>query len=186
MAQVHPQMPITCPCEGAAEGGQIHILEGATEHDLLPRSDLGWTAVFQSAARGNHLDAVQWAYRSGIHVWTRPDQPRQLDQTLKWWYVLGFAAPHADHSFFKRIRAQGCMFDDMAVANAARHGRLDLLKWCYAQPGGCCYSSHLPVYELTAANGELLGPELHTQPAMMVSALVNPPVFSHRIACTMQ
>lgn len=141
----------------------MHILEWVTEQSLLPKSDLGWTAVFQSAARGNHLDAVQWAYRSGIHVWTKPDPdvPVSPDQPLKWWYVLGFAAPHPDHSVFKWIRAQGCMFDDITVANAAEHGHLGLLKWCYSQPGGCCYPAHLPVYELAAANGELLGPNLN-------------------------
>lgn len=53
-----------------------------------------------------------------------------------------------------RLRAQGCKFDDITVANAAEHGRRDLLKWCYGQPGGCCWPAHLPVYELAAANGE--------------------------------
>lgn len=140
-------MPVTGLCEGAAEGGHMHILKWATEHNLLPSSSLGWVAVCQSAARGNHMDAVQWAYGLGRHVWGEPA-----------WYVLGFAAPHADSTVFKWIRAQGCMFDDITVANAAEHGRLDLLKWCYGQPDGCCWPPHLPVYERAATNGEQLVP----------------------------
>ena len=139
-------MPVTGLCEGAAEGGHMHILEWATEHNLLPTKKLGWVVVCQYAARGNHMDTVQWAYKSGQPFWDKPA-----------WYVLGHAASHEDHSVFKWIRAQGCMFDDMTVAFAAEHGHLDLLKWCYGQPKGCCWPSHMQpsVYERAAANGEL-------------------------------
>ena len=121
----------------------VELVKWAIEQGCPREED---RVVCALAARGGHLDTLQWLRASGFEWDCR---------------TCSFAAEGGHLDVLKWLRANGCPWDEDTCSYAALGGHLDVLKWlrangCPWDEGTCSYAAirgPLDVLKWARANG---------------------------------
>ena len=137
-----------------------------------PRTQ-GWRGLCGAAARGGHLETLQWLRANG-HPWNVFTCAAAAEgghlEVLQWARANGcewdedtcFEAAQGGHlEVLQWARANGCEWDEGTCSLAARGGHLEVLQW--ARANGCKWNEctcscaaqggHLEVLQWARANG---------------------------------
>ena len=145
--------------EAAAEERSLDTLKQKLEKDRLSKS-----SVCQLAAKGGHLDVLQWVRLNGCPWDAETCVAAAMGghrEVLQWLHMNGcpwndrtcVGAARSGHlGMLQWARENGCPWNKETCSTAAMHGHLEVMQWACAN--GC------PWHEMTcvfAANGGQLG-----------------------------
>ena len=114
----------------------VELVKWAIEQGC-PREDGRLICAF--AARGGHLETLQWLRASGFE-WE--------------WRTCLYAARGGHHDVLKWARGNGCPWDEETCSYAARGGHLGVLKW--ARANGCEWDGYTCSYAAMGGHLDVL------------------------------